>query len=130
MSQILESGQVVNTADKTIHQTRIPGLGKLEYSFNWNNKLDCLHYTTMRLENPGKYQVGRKFGVYLNGKHIHDAQVIEVKSLTINQITEWSARLDTGLSKAKCIDLLKTMYKNKQIDWTTQKLNWVLLEKL
>ena len=118
------------TADQLPDSHLSPDLAKLEFSYNWNKKLDCSSYTTLRLANAGKYRVGRKFGVYLNGKRIHDAEVIDVKTLTLDKISEWIARLDTGYARAECIELIQKMYKNQAIQWETQALNLILLRKL
>ena len=118
------------TADQITPATRQHDLAKLEFSYNWNKKLDCISYTTLRLANLNKYQIGRKFGVYLNGKYHHDAEIIDVKSVGLDQINEWIARLDTGYSREKCIDIIQKMYKGKPINWEIQKLNWVLFRKL
>lgn len=107
-----------------------PDLAKLEFSTNWNKKLDCNSYTTLRLANPARYYCGRQFSVYLDGKYIHKAEVTDVKTLTISQINEWIARLDTGYSRQDCMTLIQKMYSRQPIDWEVQPLNLVLLRKL
>lgn len=113
----------------TLPEKETQQLGKLEYATNWNGKLDCTSYTTLRLANSSKSK-GRKFAIYLKGKRIHDAEIVDIKTISIDQINEWIARLDTGYSREKCISVIKTMYKNKPVDWSQQKLNWILFRKL
>lgn len=42
----------------------------IRFSYNWNNKLNCKAFTTIRLHSPERYFLGAKFNVYLNGKPI------------------------------------------------------------
>lgn len=121
---------VAVTADTLPPQPRIPGLGKMEYNRNWNNKLACDCYTSIRLANAGKYKVGRRYGVYLNSKHHHDAILLEVRELTLDQINERLARLDTGYGAKETQDILMKMHRNKFVDWQTQRLSWCLFQKL
>ncbi|MBF7091118.1 hypothetical protein IUY40_06160 [Flavobacterium sp. ALJ2] len=37
---------------------------KLEFSTNWNNKLDCKCFTTIRIFNPAKHFRGNQFEVF------------------------------------------------------------------
>ena len=99
---------------------------RLEFSHNWNNKLLGKAFTTIRLWNEKKYIEGREFPVYLNGFSRGFAVLLSVKRLKLEQINEHIARLDTGYSAAECRELLRTMYKNKQIDWDRQDLAYCL----
>lgn len=97
----------------------------LEFSSCWNLKLNCMCYTTIRLTD--KYKVGEEIEVHLNKQHIHNAIVLDKKKLKIEQINEFIARLDTGYSAKECQDLLRTMYKNYNVNWQIQYLNVYLL---
>lgn len=106
-------------------------LPKLTFSYNWNNKLDCLAFTTLRLRNDNKYQVGRAFEIDCPDVKPAPVIILQVKHLRIDQLTEGMCRVDTGYSKAETDKLIRTMYINKKnINWATQQLSWVLLRKL
>lgn len=101
----------------------------LPFSYNWNNKLDCNVFTTLRLAQD-KYYVGNKFCVVLNsepGKHV---EIIAVKKILIGQITDYIAGIDTGYSVQECQKLIKTMYKNSNIEWDKQLLSFILLKTI
>lgn len=104
-----------------------------EFHYNWNNKLDCKAFTTLRLYVQSKYIVGeRRFIVLNQGKKKIDkgtAIVVKIKPLFLHQINEFIARIDTGYSKEECIDIIKKMYKNKNINWEKQQLALILLVK-
>jgi hypothetical protein len=111
-------------------------MNPLTFHHNWNGKLSNSAFTTLRLWNPSKYDTGVIFDILLTDRSdkvqtmYGEAAVADVKKLKINQINEFIARLDTGYSAEETINILKTMYKNKKIDWQTQDLALVLLVKV
>lgn len=100
---------------------------ELNFSTNWNNKLNCQCFTTIRLHNPKKYFIGAVFRVFLKGFLKGRAEVVGVKICTLKDINEYVARLDTGYSAAECRKIIQTMYKGKPIVWERQLLNFCLL---
>jgi hypothetical protein len=107
----------------------------LKFGHNWNGKLQNTAFTTIRLFNPMKYQPGVVFSIILekDGKTMArygEASIAEIRKIRLDQINEFIARLDTGYSAEECKDMLKTMYKNKNIDWKYQELALVLLVKI
>ena len=102
---------------------------EIRFSYNWNNKLDCHSFTTLRLSD--KYKIGDVYNILLRGKIGHyenkgKAKIIDNKSFLLNDINEFIARLDTGYSAEKCKQILTAMYKNKNVDWSKQKINFIL----
>ena len=84
----------------------------LPFSHNWNGKLFCDCFTTFRL-NSAKYYVGNEFNVLLNKTQDFGIyEVIEKKTLKINQVNEWIARIDTGYSLKDFREIISKMYSN------------------
>ena len=98
-----------------------------DFSYNWNNKLNCVAFSTIRLRNDKKYYVGAKGIVRLKGHVKGSAKIVSVSHLKIDKINEAIARLDTGYSAEECRNLIKEMYKNKMINWATQELSFSIL---
>ena len=86
---------------------------KLAFSYNWNNKLDCKAFTTVRIDN-SKYQVGGYVEVSLNGKHHSDCKIIDKKTVLFTQFNEFMAHIDTGYSLDEFKGILKKMYKEAE----------------
>jgi hypothetical protein len=82
----------------------------------------------LRLPNQ-KYHVGNCFEIWLKNEDKGQARIVDVKYLLLSQISDWIARLDTGYDAAKCKEIILTMYKNSNLDWDTQRLAYVMLEK-
>ncbi|HMN89784.1 MAG TPA: hypothetical protein PKD70_11205 [Saprospiraceae bacterium] len=85
----------------------------LRFSYNWNKKLNCNCFTTLRLA--GSWQEGDTVSVVLKDgsiyKELGEAYIIGVKTFYCNSINEYIARLDTGYSAAKCKEIIRRMYK-------------------
>lgn len=81
----------------------------LEFSKNWNRKLDCDHYTTIRLDNPA-YRKNELYTVWLNRQNHHRAVCIDRRTLKLSQVNDWIAILDSGMNKSEFIDLMFSIY--------------------
>ncbi len=87
-------------------------------------------FTTIRLCNYAKFHVGNLFKVMLKEHYAFDAIIKEIRYCKIDELPEITCYLDTGYNKEQTIKTLKTMYANKNIDWSTQLLSIILLENL
>lgn len=108
----------------------------ISFSKNWNNKLNCDCFTTIRLSSL-KYIEGHIYECVLvkkNGENvtIETKGIFKLeskKTIKLNQINNTMARLDTGYDIIETINIFKKMYKDKNIDWANQKLDYLLLVK-
>lgn len=85
-------------------------LGVINFSYNWNNKLDCKCFTTLRLSNHNKYRTGLEYEVHLKNQRIKNARIVEIKVFTLDKINEFISRIDTGYSKEETIKIINRMY--------------------
>lgn len=107
-------------------------MNTIKFSHNWNHKLNCDVVPTFRPEN-GYYQPGHQYELILEGKEPQSYgphECVGIWAYTINNVLEYLCLLDTGYSKASFEHLIKTMYKNKNFNWDTQKFYWILLKKI
>lgn len=102
-------------------------VNRINFSYNWNNKLNCNAYTTLRLRNDAKYKIGQLHEITLEGSHKHYARILDIKHTTMHSLNEYIARLDTGYSLAECKDVLRKMYP--KADWNHQPISIILLAK-
>lgn len=101
----------------------------LDFTYNWNSKLRNRCFTTLRLRNDAKYYKGAKYAITLQGFPKGNAKAVDVKYITIDRISDWIAKLDTGYTAKECVAMLKEMYKNQPlINWSTQQLAYCLIE--
>ncbi len=92
--------------------------GVVRFSYNWNSKLNCNSFTTIRRYNPDKYCPGKIHQVILKTRDrlntdFGKAEIIDVKCLTLDQISknEYISRIDTGYSAYETAGILRKMYK-------------------
>jgi hypothetical protein len=97
----------------------------LDFSYNWNNKLECNSFSTLRLRNDTKYYAGAKMNIRLKGIDKGTATIVAVSYFALDKINESVARLDTGYSESDCNDFIRKMYKD--IDWNRQQLCFCIL---
>ena len=102
---------------------------RLEFTENFNNKLNCTCFTTIRLHHPVRNAIGAVKQIYLKGVWKGDAKIMHAATLTLDRINLPIAKLDTGLLPDECRRLIRTLYKNRPgINWETQPLDYILLE--
>lgn len=100
----------------------------LAFSHNWNQKLNADVFTTIRLRNDKRYFAGNRLNVILKGQSKGSAVILEVKNIRLDQINNYIAGLDTGLTADNCKQMIRKMYKSvMNINWSTQQLSFVLL---
>lgn len=106
----------------------------IKFSFNWNKKLGCDYFTTLRLRNDKKYHPGAKHKILLQEKGVWRdygmAEVVAVRIVRIHQLNEFICGLDTGYSVDETKDILYKMYKEKVPDINQAEFNLVLYRKL
>lgn len=81
----------------------------LKFSYNWNNKLYCKVFTTIRLPQE-KFRVGNTLSVVLKNDYAGDCEVLSVTKFKLNDLTNGMALIDTGYSKQECIKVISSMY--------------------
>ena len=97
--------------------TNETGINSLDFSFNWNNKLDCTFFTTLRLS--GRFNVGEWVQVLLKSAHKGRAVVVEKKQLRVSDLNAFICGLDTGYSVPETKQILSKMYPGKITESTT-----------
>ena len=100
----------------------------ISFSFNWNKKLDCDAFTTIRLYQPEKYIVGKRYKIQLKKEKQFKAVIIDVKKFMLKDLSNFIAYLDTGYSKENCQSIITKMYS--KVDFTTQYLSLILIHKV
>lgn len=101
----------------------------INFSYNWNNKLECKAFTTIRLHNSKKYKVGELYSIRLQtSKGVElkgHAEIVDIKTISFDQINEFIAHLDTGYNAKETKRILLKMYKTKN-----KKFDFILLKKV
>ncbi len=89
----------------------------LNFSTNWNNKLCCNKFTTIRLSKT-KYKKGKYYEVFLGNERIGVVKVLQVLRFQATQLPRVTANIDTGYTKEQTLKIIQTMYRK-----TPEQLN-------
>lgn len=99
----------------------------LKFSYNWNNKLDCTAFTTIRLFNSSKHKPEEKVNLLLKENPMGTGTIKSVRCFFLADLNEFVSYLDTGYSVAECQKIIHTMYP--QVDFTKTHLALILIVK-
>lgn len=99
---------------------------KLEFSTNWNNKLDCTYFTTLRLS--GRFSVGDTIEIWLKKQFKGEGKVVKKRTINLKDISDIMAYLDTGYSAEETRDIIKKMHP-KITNWDTTPVYYYLIHK-
>lgn len=88
----------------------------IKFTTNWNNKLSCSAFTSLRLHNPTKFIVGREFSVMLNGRKMGTATLVTKYTLRVNQLNNYICYLDTGYNLQQTIGILEKMHSGINLE--------------
>ena len=101
---------------------------KLEFTTNWNNKLDCKCFTTIRIFNPSKHFKGNQFEINLKKKFKGKAIVLGIIKAYLKDLNDYMCYLDTGYNREETTQLFLRMYP--KIDFRHQQIVVILLKKI
>jgi hypothetical protein len=99
----------------------------MPFSYNWNNKLNCNAFTTIRILNVEKHSAGNEVNITLKGNHIAKGRIEAVTPFFLDQMSPFVAYLDTGYSVDECKSLIRKMYP--KIDFNVKRLCLILIVK-
>lgn len=107
---------------------------RLNFSCNWNRKLDCDVFSTIRLWNPPKHFEGKQVEVYDNSvspaRYKGRAVYVIVSEFTLRQLKPAAAMLDTGYDLEQTKSIIRTMYNKKVPNVETQPFAYCILQKI
>lgn len=104
---------------------------KIEFSKNWNNKLLCNVFSTIR-PSYKKYDVDEVFDIRIDKRFFCYAKVLISKDITLKEIICSGAHLvDTGLNAKDFLTLMSNMYSKKNW-WKGEEteMKIIFLEKI
>ena len=72
-----------------------PSVAQIEFSQNWNKKLNCGYFTTIRIDSD-KYYAGAVYDIIIKKQFAYRAQIVTIKKIYLHELDEITARCDTG----------------------------------
>ena len=103
---------------------------KIQFSKNWNNKLNSTIFSTIRLHNPIKYRKGDIYTVELLKNNVAEkifkAKILAIETKKLSNFSESELLLDSGISVDKTVALFSSFYPNA--NFQTTQLDYIILE--
>lgn len=87
---------------------------ELKFSDNWNKKLNCKWFTTIR--QSGRLEVGDKVDIIFGEQHQKFCVIMDKKHLRIKNLTLAICALDTGYDREETIKIIGKMFGCEKID--------------
>ena len=105
-----------------------------KFSVNYNKKINCDYFTTLRLANPYKYKVGVKHKIKLHERGVirdyGTAEIIEVKTIRMHQLNTYICGLDMASTVDEAKTIIYTRYKNLVADVNLENFYLVLYKRV
>ena len=101
---------------------------QIKFFYNWNNKLACNCFTTIRLFNPEKYKVNTCYEIFLKDKKLFEGTIIDIRNFTMSAMSPFVAMLDTGYGVEECKKIMHKMYPAAKENFTMFSL--ILIQKI
>ena len=109
---------------------------KISFSKNWNKKLNCDFFTTIRLYTGSKWEYYESnlstsdglvyWDVILMGKKQFEAILVDIQIIQLGDIPEWLTLIDAGIYKDEFKELMIRMYSKKP-QWSSYKTQMMIL---
>lgn len=105
---------------------------RIKFIKNWNNKLNCDYWTTIRLYTIEKYnyykrnQIVSKFDVMVNDRNYYKANLIDIQVMPFVLINDYVAYTDAGMSKDELFNMMEKMYSKKP-EWKGDETNIMVM---
>lgn len=82
----------------------------LKFTSNFNSKLNCRAFTTIRPRNDKKFILNHIYDIELKGNIIYTAQIISINHFMLLSLTDSMAYLDCGYNKNDTIKMIEKIY--------------------
>jgi|GEM_PF-3482424 len=112
----------------------------IKFAHNYNNKLMCQSFTTIRLRDDARFIVGEYYDLYYCWKdcdnkfiatenYLGKGRLLDIRHFMLNDLNVFMSHLDMGLHQFDGKKELIKLYKEQNVDWSTQQLSYLLIEQ-
>lgn len=99
----------------------------LKFSYNWNHKLDCHAFTTIRIYNPDKHYVGQSVRLLLKDQEMGTGLIHGVNAFYLASLNPFMSYIDTGYSVEETASIIRRMYP--KVNFSTTRMVMLLIVK-
>ena len=102
-------------------------LPRINYKENYNNKLNCIYYTSIRLESE-HWEINRSYLVNLKGQKHHIATIESIVKMRLEDLTDYLTFPDCALPACRTIQFMQNLYPKE--DFTKKHIYLITFKKV
>ncbi len=87
---------------------------KLTFTYNWNNKLQCKAFTTIRRAKPEQYPLDKELEIYLKEEFIKTVRIHDTIPCLLSKLPSYTCFLDTGYCREETLSMFRKMHHVKE----------------
>jgi len=91
----------------------------INFNANYNNKLNCICFSTIRIADVNKYRLNEKYSICLDKGFLFNAKLVSIENTTLKLLTERDCLLDANLTKQEFMKLINELYPNQDKSFYT-----------
>jgi hypothetical protein len=81
----------------------------INFSKSWNNKLCCMHFSTIRPHNE-KYQLWHNYEILQKDNHVGIAKIVDITTKKVKDLIDFETYLDASMNVKDFKDTLCKIY--------------------
>lgn len=101
----------------------------INFNLNWNGKLYCNCFTTIRPKNDNKFKLHENYQVCLNGVDMGEVQIVYMKDFPLSKITDAMCLVDIGYLAKYANEVFGDLYPEIE-DIGTATFTYIVLERV
>lgn len=105
----------------------------IKFNNNWNKKLDCDYFTTIRLYSEDKFdyyynlfEKREDIAILLKDKEKCIAKIVDIEVRLMRDIPDFSVMVDVGTDRMTFDNLMSSMYSKKP-EWNANFTRMIIL---
>jgi hypothetical protein len=90
----------------------------IKFSENYNNKLNCIYFTSVRYESSKMYKVGAIYKVYIADLFIKKALLLKVEKVSLFSLSETDCYIDGACGHVTYVHKFEEFYPHVDVSAT------------
>lgn len=117
-------------------KTKVNLFHQVNFSSNYNHKLNCKSFSTVRLQNEEKYVIGHLFRISLvrkvTGQNVEFAlaRLVSSHNFYLKDATPAMSYLDANLNVKDFVNLIQGLYCKQKVNFNIKKLSFLVFQYL
>ncbi len=84
----------------------------IKFRENFNNKLNCTYFTSIRDCEPSRFKVGAVYKVYIGNLFVKKAVLLKATLITLSQLDDVFLYMDSGCDRTQFMSVFQDFYPN------------------